>query len=75
MRRVRILLNSVTMATQFQMQTSNPTAKWLQPSYLTASFTLLIVPWGSAAVIIFQAAYSLGAAPYTHLTLPTLLPG
>ena len=61
MSRVRILLNSVTMATQFQMQTSNPAAKWLQPSYLTASFTMLIVSWGSAAVIIFQAANSLGA--------------
>ncbi len=50
------------MATQFQMQTSNPSGKWLQPSYLTASFTMLIVSWGSAAVIIFQAATALGAS-------------
>ena len=44
------------------MQTSHQPAKWLQPSYITSSFTMLIVSWGSAAVIIFQAANALGAS-------------
>ncbi|WP_058357568.1 benzoate/H(+) symporter BenE family transporter [Vitreoscilla massiliensis] len=43
------------------MHNSAPQDSWLKPSHVTASFTMLIVSWGSAAVIIFQAANSLGA--------------
>ena len=43
------------------MQNTAPKPYWLQASHFTASFTMLIVSWGSAAVIIFQAAHSLGA--------------
>lgn len=35
---------------------------WLQPSHVSASLSMLIVSWGSAAVIIFQAATALGAS-------------
>ena len=45
------------------MQTTHQPSKWLQPSHITSSFTMLIVSWGSAAVIIFQAANALGASP------------
>ena len=60
--RVRILPNSDITAVHIPMQTNDSKPNWLKPSYLTASFTMLIVSWGSAAVIIFQAANSLGAS-------------
>lgn len=51
--RVRILReNSLIKVPNSQMQTSR---RGLQPSYITSSFTMLIVSWGSAAVIIFRA--------------------
>ena len=62
--RVRILLRTASFKVHsLKMQTTHQPSKWLQPSHITSSFTMLIVSWGSAAVIIFQAANALGASP------------